>query len=140
MPRRDRCGQSGALIGDVYQRGLDKRLMVFVTGEFGRTPRFSHVASSGQGIASAPSATVQAGRDHWSQAGWILFAAGRIRTGQVIGATDSPGGAPVARRVAIRDFTGRPTPIIHQAQATPNLGNNNSYALLHRRGPLATDW
>jgi hypothetical protein len=37
-----------ALIEDIYQRGLDKRLLVIVTGEFGRTPRISHVASSGQ--------------------------------------------------------------------------------------------
>ena len=43
-----------ALIEDIYDRGLDKRVMVVVTGEFGRTPRISHVASSGSGVASAP--------------------------------------------------------------------------------------
>lgn len=30
-----------ALVEDIYQRGLDRRVMVVVTGEFGRTPRIS---------------------------------------------------------------------------------------------------
>src|SRR5207244_386168 len=47
-----------ALIEDVYDRGLDKRVLVIVTGEFGRTPRISYVASSGGGVASAPAGTV----------------------------------------------------------------------------------
>src|SRR6185312_14811833 len=54
-----------ALIEDVYDRGLDRRVLVVVTGEFGRTPRISYVASSGAGVASAPAGTVQPGRDHW---------------------------------------------------------------------------
>ena len=53
-----------ALIEDLYARGLDERVMVIVTGEFGRTPRISHVASSGGGVASAAAGTVQTGRDH----------------------------------------------------------------------------
>jgi hypothetical protein len=130
-----------ALIEDVYQRGLDKRVLVIVTGEFGRTPRISHVASSGQGIASAPAGTVQPGRDHWPQAGSMLFAGGGIHTGQVIGATDIRGEAPIARRVgpedflatiyqhlaidfrkvAIQDFSGRPTPIIRQGEPIVEL-------------------
>jgi uncharacterized protein (DUF1501 family) len=38
-----------ALIEDIYARGLDQRVLVVVTGEFGRTPRISYVASSGAG-------------------------------------------------------------------------------------------
>ena len=30
-----------ALIEDLYARGLDKRVLLIVTGEFGRTPRIS---------------------------------------------------------------------------------------------------
>src|SRR5439155_12896374 len=41
-----------ALIEDLYARGLDRRVLVVVTGEFGRTPRISYVASSGGGVAS----------------------------------------------------------------------------------------
>ena len=93
-----------ALIEDIYDRGLDKRVMVVVTGEFGRTPRISHVASSGGGVASAPKGTVQPGRDHWPRANTMLFAGGGIRTGQVIGATDARGEDPISRRVTPYDF------------------------------------
>jgi len=93
-----------ALIEDIYDRGLDKRVMVVVTGEFGRTPRISYVASSGGGVASAEKGTVQPGRDHWPRANTMLFAGGGIRTGQVIGATDAKGEDPISRRVTPYDF------------------------------------
>lgn len=92
------------LIEDIYQRGLDQRVMVIVTGEFGRTPRISYVASSGGGVASAPAGTVQPGRDHWPRANTMLFAGGGIQTGQVIGATDARGEDPIDRRVGPADF------------------------------------
>jgi uncharacterized protein (DUF1501 family) len=93
-----------ALIEDIYDRGLDKRVMVVVTGEFGRTPRISYVASSGSGVASAAQGTVQPGRDHWPRANTMLFAGGGIQTGQVIGATDARGEDPISRRVTPYDF------------------------------------
>lgn len=93
-----------ALIEDVYQRGLDRRVLVVVTGEFGRTPRISYSKSSGGGIASGSKGTRQPGRDHWPRANTMLFAGGGIRTGQVIGATDPRGEDPVSRRVTPLDF------------------------------------
>ncbi len=93
-----------ALIEDIYARGLDRRVMVIVTGEFGRTPRISHVASSGGGVASGAAGTVQPGRDHWPRANTMLFAGGGIRTGAVIGATDARGEDPIERRVGPDDF------------------------------------
>jgi uncharacterized protein (DUF1501 family) len=130
-----------ALIEDVCQRGLDKRVLVIVTGEFGRTPRISYVASSGGGVASGEAGTVQPGRDHWPRAGSMLFAGGGIRTGQVIGATDSRGEDPIERcvgpgdflatiyrhlgidyeRIAINNFAGRPIPIVSEGQAIGEL-------------------
>ncbi len=130
-----------ALIEDVYARGLDRRVLVVVTGEFGRTPRISHVASSGGGVASGPAGTVQPGRDHWPRANTMLFAGGGMRTGQVIGATDRVGEDPIERRVspldflatiyqhlgidyqntAIVNFTGRPVPILTSGEAIPEL-------------------
>lgn len=130
-----------ALIEDVYARGLDKRVMVIVTGEFGRTPRISYVASSGGGVASGTAGTVQPGRDHWPRANTMLFAGGGIRTGQVIGATDRRGEDPIDRRVgtgdflatiyhhlgidyktvAIPNFAGRPIPIVAQGNPIPEL-------------------
>ena len=93
-----------ALIEDIYERGLDQRVLVVVTGEFGRTPRISYVASSGGGVASGAKGTVQPGRDHWPRANSMLFAGGGIATGQVIGATDRLGEDPVEHRVGPGDF------------------------------------
>ena len=93
-----------ALIEDIYSRGLDKRVLVVVTGEFGRTPRISYSPSSGGGQASGKKGTVQPGRDHWPRANSMLFAGGGIRTGQVIGATDPRGEDPVDRRVTPYNF------------------------------------
>lgn len=93
-----------ALIEDIYERGLDQRVLVIVAGEFGRTPRISYGASSGGGDASAAAGVVQPGRDHWPNANSILFAGGQTRTGQIIGATDRRGEEVVERRVAPADF------------------------------------
>jgi uncharacterized protein (DUF1501 family) len=131
-----------ALVEDIYDRGLDKRVLVVVTGEFGRTPRISHVGSSGGGVASGAKGTVQPGRDHWPRANSMLFAGGGIRTGQVIGATDKRGEDPIERRVgpgdflatiyrhlgidfvhtAIPNFAGRPIPILSRGKPIPELG------------------
>jgi hypothetical protein len=130
-----------ALIEDIYDRGLDKRVLVVVTGEFGRTPKISYVASSGAGVASAAAGTVQPGRDHWPRANSMLWAGGGIRTGRVIGATDRLGEDVVDRRVGPHDFlatiyhhlgidyenttlpdqTGRPIPIVQGGKAIPEL-------------------
>jgi hypothetical protein len=130
-----------ALIEDVYNRGLDKRVLVVVTGEFGRTPRISYVASTGEGKASAPAGTVQPGRDHWPRANSMIWAGGGIKTGQVIGATDRRGEDVISCRVGPQDFlatiyrhlaidfdritipdrTGRPTPIVTNGQPISGL-------------------
>ncbi|HEY1602933.1 MAG TPA: DUF1501 domain-containing protein [Pirellulales bacterium] len=130
-----------ALIEDIYARGLDKKVLVVVTGEFGRTPRISHVASSGGGVASGGLGTVQPGRDHWPAANSMLFAGGGIRTGQIIGATDRRGEEVVDRRmgvgdflatiyrhlgidaekVAIPNFSGRPIPILNDGSPIREL-------------------
>lgn len=131
----------GALIEDVYERGLDQRVLVVVTGEFGRTPRISYSPSSGGGVASAPLGTVQPGRDHWPQANSMIWAGGGIATGRVIGATDRKGEEVTDRRVGPQDFlatiykhlgidyervtipdrAGRPTPIVTNGSAIPEL-------------------
>lgn len=130
-----------ALVEDLYERGLDRRVLVVVTGEFGRTPKISHVASSGKGIASAAKGTVQPGRDHWPRATSILFAGGGITPGQVIGATDTRGEDASDRivgrddflatmyhhlgidadHVALADFAGRPVPILRDGDPIREL-------------------
>lgn len=130
-----------ALIEDIYERGLDKRVLVVVTGEFGRTPKISYEPSTGAGDASAPAGTKQPGRDHWPRAFSNLWAGGGIETGRFIGATDKRGEDVTERlcspgdflatiyhhlgidssKVLIQDFSGRPTPIVDQGQPIPEL-------------------
>lgn len=130
-----------ALIEDIYSRGLDKRVLVIVAGEFGRTPRISYSKSTGGGIGSGSQGTMQPGRDHWPNANSMLFAGGKIQTGQIIGATDRKGEGPVERAVGphdflatiyshlgidysntfLPDFSGRPTPIVMHGKPIPEL-------------------
>lgn len=102
-----------ALVTDLHERGLDKEVLVLVWGEFGRTPRIS-----------------QAGRDHWPDASFALFA-GAVPGGQVIGQTDWKGERPTTRALGpqnilgtlyhalgidsqqmVRDYSGRPIQLL----------------------------
>lgn len=60
-------------------KGLLASTSVFLTGEFGRTPR----------INPQP-----LGRDHYPRAMFVLSAGGGMKAGQVIGASDAKGEAP----------------------------------------------
>lgn len=91
----DRC--VSALVADLHDRGLAERVLLVVSGEFGRTPHISRVVGSQTKV-------VQPGRDHWPQAMAMLFSGGGVAGGQVIGATDKLGGQPVRRRVDPWDF------------------------------------
>lgn len=131
-----------ALIEDIYERGLDERVLVVVTGEFGRTPKISYQPSTGAGNASAPAGTKQPGRDHWPRAFSNIWAGGGIETGRFIGATDKRGEDSIERicsahdflatiyhhlgidssKITIEDFNGRPTPIVdHHGTPIPEL-------------------
>lgn len=79
------------LIRDLYERGLDKRVLLVVTGEFGRTPRLEYKDG-------------KIGRDHWPGAMSILVSGGGIPTGQVIGETDHLGARPSRRPLDPHDL------------------------------------
>ena len=72
-----------ALLTDLDERGLDRDVSVVVWGEFGRTPTINK----------------DAGRDHWPRVSFSLLAAGGMKHGQVIGATDRLGGEANERPV-----------------------------------------
>jgi len=76
-----------ALITDLYERGLDRRVLLVVWGEFGRTPRINKTG----------------GRDHWGSLMSILLAGGGIQVGQVIGESTLKGEVPKSRPVAPND-------------------------------------
>jgi len=100
-PLIKRCRRSSRMS---YARGLDKRVLVVVSGEFGRTPKISFSPSSGPGQASAPTGTVQPGRDHWPRAFTNLWAGGGIQTGGIIGASDQRGEDVIERACGPGDF------------------------------------
>lgn len=122
-----------ALVEDIYNRGLDKKVMVVVTGEFGRTPRLN----SQNGTKTK---VMQPGRDHWPRAMSLITFGGGMKTGQVIGSTNSKGEDPKDRpltpndlwatvyrhlgidpELAFPDHTGRPMPILPYGEAIHEL-------------------
>jgi hypothetical protein len=68
-----------ALFEDLSQRGLWSSTLVMVNGDMGRTPRINGAA----------------GRDHWPQCGFCLFAGGGVKQGYVHGRSDRQGAYPV---------------------------------------------
>ena len=76
-----------ALITDLYERGLDRKVLLVVWGEFGRTPRIN----------------VTGGRDHWGSLMSILLAGGGLKVGQVIGSSNANGEVPASRPVSPND-------------------------------------
>ncbi len=76
-----------ALLNDLHDRGTLKETLVLVMGEFGRTPKVNK----------------DAGRDHWGQAGSMLFAGAGVQGGKVIGATDKNGAFVTERPVRPAD-------------------------------------
>jgi hypothetical protein len=113
-----------ALVEDIYERGLDRDVLVVTYGEFGRTPRINN----------------QAGRDHWPGAMSVLFSGGGLRMGQTVGSTDSRAEYPTSRafgpqdvlatmyhvlgidyRHEFRDAAQRPFPILNQGRPIQEL-------------------
>ena len=86
-----------ALIEDIYERGLDKDVMIVATGEFGRTPRVERNTGTQTKIT-------QPGRDHWPNAMSMLVSGGGMRTGQIVGATNARGEHPVDRQLSPNDL------------------------------------
>jgi hypothetical protein len=72
-----------ALFNTLAERGLLDSTSVYVTGEFGRTPKIND----------------KAGRDHWPRAMFSLLAGGGMRGGQIIGASDEKGMGPAAEAI-----------------------------------------
>jgi hypothetical protein len=113
-----------ALIEDIHQRGLDKKVMIVAMGEFGRTPLIQQQVGSSSGV-------LQPGRDHWPQTQSVLVSGGGLRMGQVVGSTTAKCEMPKDRPLtpndlwatvyrhlgidynhAFLDLSGRPMPIL----------------------------
>ncbi len=128
----DRCVTT--LISDLYERGLNERVLLIVTSEFGRTPRINTQVGNVTKV-------MQPGRDHWPQAMSILFSGGGAAGGQVIGATNRFGEHPIdrklgpwdliatvyrhlgidAKQITVPDLSGRPMPILPEGEPIHEL-------------------
>jgi hypothetical protein len=106
---------AAAFVQDCNDRGLDRDVLLVITGEFGRTPRVN------------PSA----GRDHWAPLSTLALAGGGLRMGQVVGESNSKAEEPRTTPITPQDLmatvfhvlgipadlhyndpSGRPTPMI----------------------------
>ena len=68
-----------AFMDDVASRGLSEKILLVITGDFGRTPRINK----------------KGGRDHWARLGTLALVGGGLKMGQVIGQSDRQAGEPI---------------------------------------------
>jgi len=83
-----------ALLEDLQKSGQLSETLVFVAGEFGRTPR----------ISLLPEHYKLPGRDHWGAAQSVLIAGGGVSGGKVFGSTDKDGAYPKENPVGPDDL------------------------------------
>jgi hypothetical protein len=115
------------LVSDLDERGLLEECLVIAMGEFGRTPQIGTQDSTD-------------GRNHWPVVMSMLLAGGGLRHGQVIGSTESDGGAIRSRPVtpgdlaatiyrhfgvpletSYLDLRGRPRPVLDHGEPIAEL-------------------
>jgi hypothetical protein len=81
-PAVDRA--ASAFIDDLHERGLSDKVLLVITGEFGRTPKINN----------------KAGRDHWGNLCTLALSGGGLPMGQVIGASDRTASVPASDPVS----------------------------------------
>jgi len=84
-----------ALLEDLLSRGLLEDTVVYLGGEFGRTPQVASQKTSG---------AEPGGRDHWPDCFSGLLAGGLTRPGMIYGASDSKGAYPTRDAVPPEDL------------------------------------
>ncbi len=77
-----------AFLRDTQERGLSDKILLVITGEFGRTPSLDK----------------NLGRHHWPGICPLVFAGGGLRHGQVVGQSDPRGGVPADDPLTIPDL------------------------------------
>ncbi len=85
LPTLDQC--YSALVEDLSSRGMLDDTLVVLMGEMGRTPKVNK----------------SAGRDHWTQCGFIVYTGAGIRRGSIFGRSDRQAGWPVDYPVSSAD-------------------------------------
>ncbi|MEE2686054.1 MAG: DUF1501 domain-containing protein, partial [Planctomycetota bacterium] len=70
------------------QRGMDKKVLLVISGEFGRTPKVNG----------------NAGRDHWAPLSTLALAGGGLQMGQVVGESAAKVDVPKSKPVRPQDL------------------------------------
>jgi Protein of unknown function (DUF1501) len=91
-----------AFVEDLVDRGLDKDILLVVTGEFGRTPKLNQ----------------DGGRDHWAPLSTLALAGGGLKMGQVIGESSARAEAPKSRPIGPQDLMAT---VFHVLGVPPDL-------------------
>ena len=81
----------------IFDSSMLDDVSVIAWGEFGRTPRINPAVGTQTKV-------MQPGRDHWPGAMSFIVSGGGMRTGQVVGATNTKGEYPVDRRMTPNDL------------------------------------
>ncbi|MAV35999.1 MAG: hypothetical protein CMJ59_11105 [Planctomycetaceae bacterium] len=121
-PQVDRA--VSAFVEDIYQRGLDKKILLVVSGEFGRTPRINK----------------NGGRDHWGPLSTLALSGGGLQVGRVVGESSAKAEVPktglvtpqdlmatvfhvlgIAPETYFHDPSGRPIPMLGDGQPIPDV-------------------
>ncbi len=116
-----------ALLNGLAQKGLLESTAVYVTGEFGRTPKINSRSEPG-------------GRDHYPRCMFMLMAGGGVRGGQVIGESNENASMPKHEAITPDDVaasyyhnlgldhtmeyhtnTGRPVMLVRDGHVIPQL-------------------
>jgi len=84
LPPTDRA--LSALLDDLNESVLLDSTLIVMAGEFGRTPKITHL----------PQYYKLPGRDHWGAVQTVFFAGGGVKGGTVIGSSDRIGGYPAS--------------------------------------------
>jgi uncharacterized protein (DUF1501 family) len=87
MPNFDQA--FARLIRDLDERGMLDNTLVFVTSEFGRTPKINATA----------------GRDHWPKVFSIVMAGGGVKRGYIHGSSDATGAEPDQDPLSVSDYS-----------------------------------
>jgi hypothetical protein len=77
-----------AFLEDLDNRGLSKKILLVITGEFGRTPRLNG----------------DAGRDHWGPLCTLALAGGGLKMGQVVGESSAKAEVPKSKPIGPKDL------------------------------------
>jgi len=77
-----------AFLDDVQQRGLSEKILLVITGEFGRTTRIQ----------------ANGGRDHWPGLCPLVFAGGGLKMGQVIGQSEKSAEYPATEPIRLENL------------------------------------